>query len=66
VFTRQHPIKAKLAKASDAKPWVYSCKSSHDRQAAEDHKPSLCLFGLASYSQAFYLDGLSTNFISAS
>jgi hypothetical protein len=53
MFARQHPIKANPAKAGDAKLWVYSHVSDHDRQAAEDHEQRLYLFGLASYSQAF-------------
>jgi len=44
-------------KAGDAKPWVYRRESDHDRQAAEDHKTILCLFGLASISQVFLSDG---------
>jgi hypothetical protein len=59
MFARQHPIKANPAKAGDAKLWVYRHVSDHDRQAAEDHEQRLCLFGLASYSQAFDSDGLS-------
>jgi hypothetical protein len=55
-LARHHPIKAKSAKADDAKLWVYRRESDHDRQAAEDHK-QLCLFGLASYSQVFLSDG---------
>jgi hypothetical protein len=45
-------------KAGDAKLWVYSHNSDHDRQAAEDHNILLCLFGLAVKSQVFFIGWL--------
>jgi hypothetical protein len=43
LYARQNPIKAKPAKAGDAKLWVYHRENGHDRQAAEDHRGySLC------------------------
>jgi len=38
---KKHPIKAKPAKAGDAKPWVYRHQHDKDCQAAEDHKEYL-------------------------
>jgi hypothetical protein len=36
LITKQHPIKAKPAKAGDAKPWIYRLPKDYDSQAAED------------------------------
>ena len=38
LLAARHPIKAKPAKAGDAKPWVYRHNDDHDCQVAEDHE----------------------------